>query len=72
VRSEREAGSSSQESKYAKKRTSNKMMYGPGCCAHTVTDTDVRRAKEEARRNGTYRESYYVNRRGPEVWREDL
>jgi len=51
--------STRKESKYGQKRTSGKMMYGPGCCAHTISADQVRKAKEEARRNGTYRESYH-------------
>jgi hypothetical protein len=59
-------------SRYMEKVDAGKQMYGPGCCAHTVTGEAVRKAKEEARHNGTYRESYYVTRRGQEVWREDV
>jgi hypothetical protein len=35
-------------SHYARKRASGKMMYGPGCCAHFVSDEQVARSKQAA------------------------
>lgn len=37
------------KSRYATKRDSGQMMYGPGCCAHTVTDAQIAAAKRNAR-----------------------
>lgn len=59
------------KSRYKTKQEAGNQLYGPGCCAHTVSEQQVRKAKENARYNGTYRESYYVSRRGHEVWREE-
>lgn len=36
------------ESKYAKKRASGNMMYGPGCCGHTVSEEQLVRARRAA------------------------
>lgn len=35
-------------SHYARKRASGKMMYGPGCCAHSITDEQLARSREAA------------------------
>lgn len=38
------------QSHYARKRANpSGMMYGPGCCAHAVTQSQIDRAKAEAR-----------------------
>lgn len=34
---------------YAKKRKRGNMMYGPGCCAHGVTASQVAATKERAK-----------------------
>lgn len=48
------------KSKYAEKRERNNMMYGPGCCAHTVTPAQIQEAKRIARYEGRVtRESPY-------------
>ena len=42
-----------QKSKYATKRESGKMMYGPGCCGHKISDEKIaamKRAAASARR----------------------
>lgn len=36
------------KSKYARKRASGRQMYGPGCCAHSVTNEQVERRRREA------------------------
>lgn len=36
------------KSRYQTKRESGKMLYGPGCCAHTVTVAQVEAAKRAA------------------------
>lgn len=43
------------KSSYAMKKSRGNMMYGPGCCAHTITAAQIQAAKEEARKNGHYR-----------------
>lgn len=47
--------SEKRESKYAKKKRRDKMMYGPGCCAHSVTAAQIQAAKDAARKAGTVR-----------------
>lgn len=42
------------ESKYAKKRRSGNMMYGPGCGANKVTEQQVRAAKIRAVERGHF------------------
>lgn len=42
-------------SKYAKKVSSGHQMYGPGCCAHTVSNSQIAKRKEEARARGHFR-----------------
>jgi hypothetical protein len=54
---------SEKKSKYAQKRDGGQQMYGPGCCAHKITDAQIANAKDRARRNGHFD---YVN---PKVWR---
>lgn len=39
------------KSKYAQKRESGKMMYGPGCCAHKTVITQEIRDKWRAKRD---------------------
>jgi hypothetical protein len=41
------------KSKYAAKRASGNMMYGPGCCGHSyaITAEDRRKWAEQRRRN---------------------
>ena len=34
-----------EKSRYATKRESGRMMYGPGCCAHKLVITGERRAQ---------------------------
>lgn len=46
------------ESKYAKKKASGKQLYGPGCCAHSVTPAEIVRAQRHAN---------YFRRGRPEV-----
>ena len=36
---------SNEKSRYATKRESGRMMYGPGCCAHNLVITAERRAQ---------------------------
>lgn len=38
----------SKESAYGKKRNAGNQMYGPGCCAHKLTDAQVARATRHA------------------------
>ena len=45
---------SNKKSRYAEKRERNEQMYGPGCCAHTVTVAQIEAAKEAARRRGHF------------------
>lgn len=45
----------SQQSKYATKRESGKMMYGPGCCANKMSDGQLASAK--ARRAQEWKDS---------------
>lgn len=42
------------KSKYAEKRESGRMMYGPGCCAHKVTNAQVSASIERARKRGHF------------------
>jgi hypothetical protein len=42
------------KSKYAEKRDGGNQMYGPGCCAHKVTDAQVAAGKERARARGHF------------------
>lgn len=37
------------KSRYATKRDSGKQVYGPGCCAHSVSASAIERCKAEAR-----------------------
>ena len=39
------------KSRYAEKRAKGNMMYGPGCCGHTITPERIEKAKETARRS---------------------
>lgn len=39
-------------SRYAEKKARGNQMYGPGCCAHTITATQIQNVKEQARRSG--------------------
>lgn len=47
---------SSRTSRYSAKRNSGRQMYGPGCCAHRVTATQIlanrERVAERDRREG--------------------
>lgn len=54
MKDKREPGHTGQESKYAKKRNSGKMMYGPGCCAHTIGEKQIRDARARARGYAEY------------------
>lgn len=45
------------KSKYAEKRESGNMMYGPGCCAHTVQITDAVRERMHKRKKEIEREA---------------
>lgn len=40
------------KSKYSIKRLSGKMMYGPGCCGHLITHSQIEAAKRRAREEG--------------------
>lgn len=40
------------KSKYAEKRDRGDQMYGPGCCAHKVTLSQVNAAKDAAKASG--------------------
>lgn len=42
-------------SKYSKKVASGHQMYGPGCCAHTVSLAQINKRKDEARARGHFR-----------------
>ena len=44
------------KSKYAQKVASKKQVYGPGCCAHTISEAQVAAAKREAVRSGHVRQ----------------
>jgi len=46
------------KSHYAQKRDSGQQMYGPGCCAHKVTDAQIQRAKDAARSRGHFEPVY--------------
>ncbi len=48
------------KSKYASKVSSGKQMYGPGCCAHTVTSSRIEAAKEAARDAPRPRPKFYT------------
>lgn len=37
------------KSKYAAKKESGRQMYGPGCCAHSVTASQVAAARAKAK-----------------------
>lgn len=37
------------KSRYAAKRERNDMMYGPGCCAHSVSAAQITAARQRAR-----------------------
>ena len=37
---------------YAAKRESGNMMYGPGCCAHSVTQAQMNAARAQAAARG--------------------
>lgn len=39
----------SHKSKYAAKKEAGNQMYGPGCCAHTVTASQIAQARARAR-----------------------
>lgn len=45
------------ESKYAKKLRSGQ-LYGPGCCAHTVTQKQIDAAKQLAYERGHFRKMF--------------
>lgn len=45
---------STTKSKYAQKRDGGQQMYGPGCCAHKIMDSQIATAKDRARRNGHF------------------
>ncbi len=45
---------SQKQSHYAEKRARGNQMYGPGCCAHKISEDRVAAARERARRNGAY------------------
>lgn len=42
------------KSKYAAKRDSGRMMYGPGCCGNSIPMEKIREARAKARREGRY------------------
>lgn len=50
-----------EQSHYAKKRASGNMMYGPGCCAHTVTQSQIEAAKKRARERGHFEKPAFVS-----------
>lgn len=39
------------KSRYAEKKESGKQMYGPGCCAHSITMAQIEKRKAECRRD---------------------
>lgn len=43
------------KSAYAIKRASGNQMYGPGCCAHGVTQAQIEKRRAEAKRAGHFR-----------------
>jgi hypothetical protein len=62
-RSQRLGGGSAKKnrqgkSRYAAKKEQGDMMYGPGCCAHTVSAAQVAAAKQRARSEGHLHESF--------------
>lgn len=40
------------KSKYATKKERGNMMYGPGCCAHGISQAQMDRTRENARLSG--------------------
>lgn len=59
------------KSRYAEKRQSGRMMYGPGCCGHSVTPAQLmanRRRVAKERGEGVYIPPQHV----PEMtWTDD-
>lgn len=51
--------STNTKSRYATKRDQGQQMYGPGCCAHKVTDSQINAAKDRARDRGHFRVSTF-------------
>lgn len=45
------------KSRYAEK-VKRGQMYGPGCCAHSITKEQVEAGKERARRSGVFQPRY--------------
>lgn len=43
------------KSKYSEKKARGNQMYGPGCCAHTITSAQITAAKDAARKAGITR-----------------
>lgn len=42
------------KSKYAAKRESGKMMYGPGCCGNSIPMEKIRENRAKVKREGRY------------------
>jgi hypothetical protein len=51
-RSNETKGITKGNSPYAKKVQRGEQMYGPGCCAHKVTDAQIAAARKRAREEG--------------------
>jgi hypothetical protein len=54
VREARRVGKSTGRSRYAMKVRAGQQMYGPGCCGHRITETQVREHRAELRRSGHF------------------
>jgi hypothetical protein len=52
-------------SRYAEK-VERGQMYGPGCCAHTVSDAQIQAARKKARETGTYKPSFIRHEEPPD------
>lgn len=54
-------------SKYAEKKNSGRMMYGPGCCAHTVSVSQIEaarvRMRQRERDEAQYKRERYAHDR---------
>jgi hypothetical protein len=54
ARVERHKKTTKGESRYAKKVAAGNQMYGPGCCAHRITDAQMAARRNEARIRGHF------------------
>lgn len=54
IRAARKTRTQSGKSRYADKVKSSEQMYGPKCCAHSVSSEQVAAAKRRARESGHF------------------